>query len=81
VQGLFTGERVWAWLCVTWSLAGCVWVFELEAHCLEGRVVHRTVGSRYKSVGEEGSRGGCQGHALGEVRCVGLCTGSGAMVH
>jgi hypothetical protein len=34
-----------------------------------------------KAAGEEGSRVGCQGVALGEARCVGLCTGSGAMVH
>ena len=30
---------------------------------------------------ETGSRVGCQGLALGEARCVGLCAGSDAMVH
>ena len=49
--------------------------------CPEGRTVHRDAGSRYKAAGEEGSRVGCQGHALGETRCVGLCAGSGTMVH
>ena len=30
---------------------------------------------------EAGSRVGCQGLALDEARCVGLCAGSGSMVH
>jgi len=37
--------------------------------------------SKYKESGGAGSRVGCQGLALGEARCVGLCAGSGAMVH
>ncbi len=60
---------------------GCAWLFTLEAHCLEGRPVHCAAWSRYKESGGEGSRVGCQGLALGEARCVGLCAGSGAMVH
>ena len=59
----------------------CSWVFALEAHCLEGRAVHRAAVSRYRAAEEAGSRVGCQGLALGEARCVGLCAGSGAMVH
>ena len=34
-----------------------------------------------RPVEETGSRVGCQGLALGETRCVGLCAGSDAMVH
>jgi hypothetical protein len=56
-------------------------VFALEAHCLEGRVVHRAAVSRYRAVEEEGIRVGCQGLDLGEARYVGLCAGSGAMAH
>jgi len=46
-----------------------------------GRAVHRAVVSRYRAAEEEGSRVGCQGLALGETRCLGLCAGSGAMFH
>ncbi len=63
---------VTCWMCL---------VFVLEAHCLEGRKVHRVAGSRYEAVGEEGNRVGCQGLALGEARCVELCTDSVVMVH
>jgi hypothetical protein len=56
-------------------------VFALEVHCLEGRSVHRATVSRYRVGEEEGSRVGCQGLAIGEARCVGLCAGSDAMVH
>ena len=62
-------------------LSGCSWVFALEAHCLEGREVHRVAVSRNRSSEEEGSRVGSQDLALGEDRCVGLCAGWGVMVH
>ena len=61
--------------------SGCSWVSALEAHCLEGREVHRAAVSRYRAVEEAGSRVGCQDLALGEARYVGLCPGSVAMVH
>ena len=42
---------------------------------------HRAAVSRYSAAEVAGSRVGCQGLALGEARCVGLCAGSVAMVH
>ncbi len=36
-------------------------MFALEAHCLEGRAVHRATVSRYRAAEEAGSRVGCQG--------------------
>jgi hypothetical protein len=42
---------------------------------------HRAAVSRYRAAEEAGSTVGSQGLALGETRCVGLCTGSVAMVH
>ena len=90
-------KRVVEWVAKDLPLAkpglwGCVqaraqWSTEEDSfmrpghHCLEGRAVHRVVGSRYTSAGEEGSRVGRQGLALGEARCVGLCSGSGEMVY
>ncbi len=47
----------------------------------ERRPVHCAAWSRYKESGGAGRRVGCQDLALGEARCVGLCAGSGAMVH
>jgi hypothetical protein len=47
----------------------------LYVKVLEGRAVHRAAVSRYRAAEEAGSRVGCQGLALDEDRCVGLCEG------
>jgi hypothetical protein len=80
VQGICTGARAWTWVCHVVG-SGCAWLFALEAHCLEDRPVHCAAWSRYKESGGMGSRVGCQGLVLGEVRCVGLCADSGVIVH
>jgi hypothetical protein len=62
------------------DVPGCSWVFALEAHCLEGRAVHRPTVSRYRAAEEAGGRVGWKGLVLGEARWVGLCAGSDTMV-